>query len=102
MLLKQFEGRVNVLISSVDVTVRQCIHNMVYIILAYVASLSLQSDVRLLYNVLRLGGRLEHQYKSFASFDRKFHLPDPKEVFSKRIDLEEYYKQRGFLSEYIK
>lgn len=80
MLLKQFEGRVNVLISSVDVT----------------------SDVRLLYNVLRLGGRLEHQYKSFASFDRKFHLPDPKEVFSKRIDLEEYYKQRGFLSEYIK
>ncbi|EDX10025.1 protein suppressor of underreplication [Drosophila simulans] len=80
MLLKQFEGRVNVLISSVDIT----------------------SDVRLLYNVLRLGGRLEHQYKSFASFDRKFHLPDPKEVFSKRIDLEEYYKQRGFLSEYIK
>ncbi|XP_039487996.1 protein suppressor of underreplication [Drosophila santomea] len=80
MLLKQFEGRVNVLISSVDIT----------------------SDVKLLYNVLRLGGRLEHQYKSFANFDRKFHLPDPKEVFSKRIDLEEYYKQRGFLSEYIK
>nr|P59597.1 RecName: Full=Protein suppressor of underreplication [Drosophila erecta]CAD62567.1 SuUR protein [Drosophila erecta] len=80
MLLKQFEGRVNVLISSVDIT----------------------SDVKLLYNVLRLGDRLEHQYKSFSRFDRKFHLPDPKEVFSKRIDLEEYYKQRGFLSEYIK
>ncbi|XP_016995634.2 protein suppressor of underreplication [Drosophila takahashii] len=80
MLLKHFEGRVNMLISSVDIT----------------------SDVKLLYNVLRLGGRLEHQYRSFQSFDRKFHLPDPKEVFSKRIDLEEYYKQRGFLSEYIK
>ncbi|KAH8364456.1 hypothetical protein KR084_007109 [Drosophila pseudotakahashii] len=80
MLLKHFEGRVNVLISSVDIT----------------------SDVKLLYNVLRLGGRLDHQYRSFQNFDRKFHLPDPKEVFSKRIDLEEYYKQRGFLSEYIK
>nr|XP_036670474.1 protein suppressor of underreplication [Drosophila suzukii] len=80
MLLKHFEGRVNILISSVDIT----------------------SDVKLLFNVLRLGGRLEHQYRSFQSFDRKFHLPDPKEVFSKRIDLEEYYKQRGFLSEYIK
>ncbi|XP_017133977.1 protein suppressor of underreplication [Drosophila elegans] len=80
MLLKHFEGRVNMVISSVDIT----------------------SDVKLLYNVLRLGGRLEHQYRSFQSFDRKFHLPDPKEVFSKRIDLEEYYKQRGFLSEYIK
>ncbi|XP_016955739.1 protein suppressor of underreplication isoform X2 [Drosophila biarmipes] len=80
MLLKHFEGRVNIFISSVDIT----------------------SDVKLLYNVLRLGGRLEHQYRSFQSFDRKFHLPDPKEVFSKRIDLEEYYKQRGFLSEYIK
>ncbi|XP_017059115.1 protein suppressor of underreplication [Drosophila ficusphila] len=80
MLLKHFEGRVNMVISSVDIT----------------------SEVKLLYNVLRLGGRLEHQYRSFQSFDRKFHLPDPKEVFSKRIDLEEYYKQRGFLSEYIK
>ncbi|XP_016987615.1 protein suppressor of underreplication [Drosophila rhopaloa] len=80
MLLKHFEGRVNVVISSVDIT----------------------SDVKLLYNVLRLGGRLEHQYRSFQSFDRRFHIPDPKEVFSKRIDLEEYYKQRGFLSEYIK
>ncbi|KAH8239957.1 hypothetical protein KR032_009822 [Drosophila birchii] len=80
MLLKHFEGRVNIVISSVDIT----------------------SDVKLLYNVLRLGGRLEHQYRNFQSFDRKFHLPDPKEVFSKRIDLEDYYKQRGFLSEYIK
>ncbi|XP_017020535.2 protein suppressor of underreplication [Drosophila kikkawai] len=80
MLLKHFEGRVNMVISSVDIT----------------------SDVKLLYNILRLGGRLEHQYRSFQSFDRKFHLPDPKEVFSKRIDLEDYYKQRGFLSEYIK
>ncbi|XP_020801421.1 protein suppressor of underreplication [Drosophila serrata] len=80
MLLKHFEGKVNIVISSVDIT----------------------SDVKLLYNVLRLGGRLEHQYRNFQSFDRKFHLPDPKEVFSKRIDLEDYYKQRGFLSEYIK
>ncbi|KAH8260563.1 hypothetical protein KR038_006703 [Drosophila bunnanda] len=80
MLLKHFEGKVNMVISSVDIT----------------------SDLKLLYNVLRLGGRLEHQYRNFQSFDRKFHLPDPKEVFSKRIDLEDYYKQRGFLSEYIK
>ncbi|KAH8268799.1 hypothetical protein KR018_007181 [Drosophila ironensis] len=80
MLLKQYEGRVNMVISSVDIT----------------------SDVKLLFNVLRLGGRLEHQYRNFQNFDRKFHLPDPKEVFSKRIDLEDYYKQRGFLSEYIK
>ncbi|KAH8378794.1 hypothetical protein KR009_001369 [Drosophila setifemur] len=80
MLMKHYEGRVNMVISSVDIT----------------------SDVKLLYTVLRLGGRLEHQYRNFQSFDRKFHLPDPKEVFSKRIDLEEYYKQRGFLSEYIK
>ncbi|XP_022225531.2 protein suppressor of underreplication [Drosophila obscura] len=80
MLLKHFEGKVNIVISSVDIT----------------------SDVKLLYNVLRLGGRLEHKHRNFQSFDRKFHLPDPKEVFSKRIDLEEYYKQRGFLSEYIK
>ncbi|XP_001354020.2 protein suppressor of underreplication [Drosophila pseudoobscura] len=80
MLVKHFEGKVNIVISSVDIT----------------------SDVKLLYNVLRLGGRLEHQHRNFQSFDRKFHLPDPKEVFSKRIDLEEYYKQRGFLSEYIK
>ncbi|XP_034482256.1 protein suppressor of underreplication [Drosophila innubila] len=80
MLLKQFERKVNIVISSVDIT----------------------SDVKLLYNVLRLGGCLEHQYKTFQSFERKFHLPDVKEVLSKRVDLEEYYKQRGVLGEYIK
>ncbi|XP_034657248.1 protein suppressor of underreplication isoform X1 [Drosophila subobscura] len=80
MLVKHFEGKVNIVISSVDIT----------------------SDVKLLYNVLRLGGRLEHKHRNFHTFDRTFHLPDPKEVFSKRIDLEEYYKKRGFLSEYIK
>ncbi|XP_034133020.1 protein suppressor of underreplication isoform X2 [Drosophila guanche] len=80
MLVKHFEGKVNIVISSVDIT----------------------SDVKLLYNVLRLGGRLEHKHRNFQTFDRTFHLPDPKEVFSKRIDLEEYYKKRGFLSEYIK
>ncbi|KAH8309682.1 hypothetical protein KR067_012500 [Drosophila pandora] len=80
MLLKHYEGRVNMVISSVDIT----------------------SDVKLLFNILRLGGRLEHQYRNFQSFNRKFHLPDPKEVFEKCVDLEEYYKQRGFLSDYIK
>ncbi|KAH8259359.1 hypothetical protein KR026_003031 [Drosophila bipectinata] len=80
MLLKHYEGRVNMVISSVDIT----------------------SDVKLLFNILRLGGRLEHQYRNFQSFNRKFHLPDPKEVFKKCVDLEEYYKQRGFLSDYIK
>jgi len=52
--------------------------------------------------VLRLGGSLEHQYKTFQNFERKFHLPDVKEVLSKRVDLEEYYRQRGVLGEYIK
>ncbi|KAH8303016.1 hypothetical protein KR044_013314 [Drosophila immigrans] len=80
MLLKQYEGKVNIVISSVDIT----------------------SDVKLLYNVLRLGGCLEHQYKSFPAFERRFHLPDVKEVLSKRVDLEEYYKQRGVLGEFIK
>ncbi|XP_060653436.1 protein suppressor of underreplication [Drosophila nasuta] len=80
MLLKHYEGKVNIVISSVDIT----------------------SDVKLLYNVLRLGGCLEHQYKTIQAFERKFHLPDVKEVLSKRVDLEEYYKQRGVLGEYIK
>ncbi|KAL7733902.1 hypothetical protein ACLKA6_011610 [Drosophila palustris] len=80
MLLKQYERKVNIVISSVDIT----------------------SDVKLLYNVLRLGGCLEHQYRTFPNFERKFHLPDVKEVLSKRVDLEEYYKQRGLLGEYIK
>ncbi|XP_032291107.1 protein suppressor of underreplication [Drosophila virilis] len=80
MLLKQFERKVNIVISSVDIT----------------------SDVKLLYNVMSLGGCLEHQHKSFRSFERKFHLPAVKEVLSKRVDLEEYYKQRGVLGEYIK
>lgn len=51
---------------------------------------------------MSLGGCLEHQHKSFRSFERKFHLPAVKEVLSKRVDLEEYYKQRGVLGEYIK
>ncbi|XP_064545576.1 protein suppressor of underreplication [Drosophila montana] len=80
MLLKQFERKVNIVISSVDIT----------------------SDVKLLYNVMSLGGCLEHQHKSFRSFERKFHLPAVKEVLSKRVDLEDYYKQRGVLGEYIK
>ncbi|XP_023168170.2 protein suppressor of underreplication [Drosophila hydei] len=80
MLLKQFEGKVNIVISSVDIT----------------------SDVRLLYKVMHLGGCLDHQFKSFKSFESNFHLPDVNEVLSKRVDLEEYYKQRGVLGEYIK
>ncbi|XP_030239282.1 protein suppressor of underreplication [Drosophila navojoa] len=80
MLLKQFEGKVNIVISSVDIT----------------------SDVKLLYKVMQLGGCLDHQFKCFRSFESKFHLPDVKEVLSKRVDIEEYYKQRGILGEYIK
>ncbi|EDW19578.2 protein suppressor of underreplication [Drosophila mojavensis] len=80
MLLKQFEGKVNIVISSVDIT----------------------SDVKLLYKVMQLGGCLDHQFNSFRSFESKFRLPDVQEVLSKRVDLEEYYKQRGILGEYIK
>ncbi|XP_017843380.2 protein suppressor of underreplication [Drosophila busckii] len=80
MLLKRYERKINIVISSVDIT----------------------SDIKLLYNVLRLGGRLEHQYNSFRSFERKFNLPDVKDVLSKRVDLEVYYKQRGIIGEYIK
>ncbi|EDV96967.1 GH14929 [Drosophila grimshawi] len=80
MLLQQYERKVNIVISTVDLT----------------------SDVKLLYNVLRLGGCLEHQHKSFRIFNLKFNLPDVKEVLNKRVDLEDYYKQRGVLGEYIK
>ncbi|XP_030373251.1 protein suppressor of underreplication isoform X2 [Scaptodrosophila lebanonensis] len=76
MLLKQFERKVNIVISSVDIT--------------------------LLYNVLRMGGRLGYQFKSFRSFENKYSLPDAKEVFNKRLDLEEYYKQRGKLGDFVK
>ncbi|EDW78910.1 uncharacterized protein Dwil_GK11263 [Drosophila willistoni] len=80
MLFKHYEKKVNLVISSVDIT----------------------SETKLLYNILRLGGCLENQYRTYRSFERKFHLPDAKEVFQKKVDLEEYYKQRGFLGEYIR
>lgn len=100
MLLKQYERKVNIVISSVDITVLDG-HRLIK---AHTHSSFhfFQSDVKLLYNVLRLGGCLENHHKTFRSFERKYHLPDVKEVLSKRVDLEEYYKQRGVLGEYIK
>ncbi|KAM7355937.1 suppressor of Under-Replication [Cochliomyia hominivorax] len=80
MLLKHYERKLNILISSVDIT----------------------SDLKLLHNVLRLGGRLEPQYSSFKTFEEKFKLPDAKELAYKRVDLEEYFCKRERLADYCK
>lgn len=61
-----------------------------------------QSDLKLLHNVLRLGGRLEPQYFNFKAFEEKFKLPDSKELAYKRVDLEEYFCKRERLADYCK
>ncbi|XP_013107818.2 protein suppressor of underreplication [Stomoxys calcitrans] len=80
MLLKYYERKVNILISSVDIT----------------------SDLKLLHNILKLGGRLEPRYSNFKQFEEKFKLPDAKELTYKRVDLEEYFLKRERLADYCK
>ncbi|XP_046807840.1 protein suppressor of underreplication [Lucilia cuprina] len=80
MLLKHYERKISILISSVDIT----------------------SDLKLLHNCLRLGGRLDPQYSSFKTFEEKFKLPDAKELAYKRVDLEEYFCKRERLADYCK
>ncbi|TMW42882.1 hypothetical protein DOY81_012037 [Sarcophaga bullata] len=60
------------------------------------------SDLKLLHNVLRLGGRLDPQFSSFKTFEEKFKLPDAKELVCKRVDLEEYFCKRERLADYCK
>ncbi|XP_017473619.1 PREDICTED: protein suppressor of underreplication isoform X2 [Rhagoletis zephyria] len=80
MLLSNYEHKVNLLISSIDVT----------------------ADLKLLHNSLRLGGRLEHQYEQFKSFEAKYKLPDSKDVLNKTCDLEQYFLKREMISDYCK
>ncbi|XP_075159684.1 suppressor of Under-Replication [Haematobia irritans] len=80
MLLKHYERKVNILISSVDIT----------------------SDLKLLHNILKLGGRLDPRYTNFKQFEEKFKLPDARELTYKRVDLEEYFLKRERLSDYCK
>ncbi|XP_011294659.2 protein suppressor of underreplication [Musca domestica] len=80
MLLKHYERKINILISSVDIT----------------------SDLKLLHNILKLGGRLEPRYANFKQFEDKFKLPDAKELTYKKVDLEEYFLKRERLADYCK
>lgn len=80
MLLSNYEHKVNLLISSIDMT----------------------SDLKLLHNSLRLGGRLEHQYEQFKVFEAKYKLPDSKDVLNKIADLEQYFLKREMISDYCK
>ncbi|XP_073839251.1 suppressor of Under-Replication [Musca autumnalis] len=80
MLLKHYERKINILISSVDIT----------------------SDLKLLHNILKLGGRLEPRYANFKQFEEKFKLPDAKELTYKKVDLEDYFLKRERLADYCK
>uniref|UniRef100_A0A0A1WUM5 Protein suppressor of underreplication n=1 Tax=Zeugodacus cucurbitae TaxID=28588 RepID=A0A0A1WUM5_ZEUCU len=80
MLLSNYEHKVNLLISSIDVT----------------------SDLKLLHNALRLGGRIDHQYEQFKVFEAKYKLPDSKDVLNKTSDLEQYFLKREMISDYCK
>ncbi|XP_061390662.1 protein suppressor of underreplication [Musca vetustissima] len=80
MLLKHYERKINILISSVDIT----------------------GDLKLLHNILKLGGRLEPRYANFKHFEEKFKLPDAKELTYKKVDLEEYFLKRERLADYCK
>uniref|UniRef100_A0A0K8TYK5 Protein suppressor of underreplication n=2 Tax=Bactrocera latifrons TaxID=174628 RepID=A0A0K8TYK5_BACLA len=80
MLLSNYENKVNLIISSNDVT----------------------SDLKLLHNSLRLGGRLEHQYEQFKVFESKYKLPDSKDVLNKIADLEQYFLKREMISDFCK
>ncbi|XP_067646456.1 protein suppressor of underreplication [Eurosta solidaginis] len=80
MLMSNYERKVNLVVSSVDVT----------------------SDLKLLHNCLRLGGHLEHQYEQFKYFEAKYKLPNSKDVLNKTADLEQYFLKREMLSDYCK
>nr|XP_036214929.1 protein suppressor of underreplication isoform X2 [Bactrocera oleae]XP_036214930.1 protein suppressor of underreplication isoform X2 [Bactrocera oleae] len=80
MLLSNYEHKVNLIISSNDVT----------------------SDLKLLHNSLRLGGRLDHQYEQFKVFEAKYKLPDSKDVLNKIADLEQYFLKREMISDFCK
>lgn len=62
----------------------------------------MQSDLKLLHNVLKLGGRLDPRYISFKQFEEKFKLPDAKELTYKKVDLEDYFLKRERLADYCK
>lgn len=72
ILLRYFENKVTIIISSVDVT----------------------SDIKLLHILLRLCGRLERQYTDAKVFEDKFELPQLQEGVSNKVDLEDYFVKR--------
>uniref|UniRef100_W8AG75 Protein suppressor of underreplication n=1 Tax=Ceratitis capitata TaxID=7213 RepID=W8AG75_CERCA len=80
MLMSNYEHKANLLISSIDVT----------------------SDLKLLHNSLRLGGRLEHQYEQYKVFEAKYKLPNSKDVLNKIADLEQYFLKREMISDFCK
>uniref|UniRef100_A0A1A9WE99 SNF2 N-terminal domain-containing protein n=1 Tax=Glossina brevipalpis TaxID=37001 RepID=A0A1A9WE99_9MUSC len=80
VLLRHFRGKTNLIISSVDVT----------------------SKVKLLHNILLLGGCLEPQYLAYKHFEEKFKLPQSMELSCKTVDLDKYFRERQRLSDYCK
>lgn len=72
ILLRYFENKTSIIISSVDVT----------------------SDIKLLHILLRLCGRLERQYSDARVFEDKFQLPQLQEGVSTKVDLEDYFVKR--------
>ncbi|XP_055841070.1 protein suppressor of underreplication isoform X2 [Episyrphus balteatus] len=72
ILLRYFENKTTIIISSVDVT----------------------SDIKLLHILLRLCGRLDRQYTDVKIFEDKFQLPQLQEGVSNKVDLEDYFVKR--------
>ncbi|XP_055911422.1 protein suppressor of underreplication isoform X2 [Eupeodes corollae] len=72
ILLRYFENKTTIIISSTDVT----------------------SDIKLLHILLRLCGRLERQFVDVNVFENKFQLPQLHEGVSKKVDLEDYFLKR--------
>lgn len=104
MLLSNYEHKVNLIISSNDVTVGIINYCAANIIIEYWLWLIIyfQSDLKLLHNSLRLGGRLDHQYEQFKVFEAKYKLPDSKDVLNKIADLEQYFLKREMISDFCK
>uniref|UniRef100_A0A1A9VYK1 SNF2 N-terminal domain-containing protein n=1 Tax=Glossina austeni TaxID=7395 RepID=A0A1A9VYK1_GLOAU len=80
VLLRHFKGKTNLVISSVDVT----------------------GNLRLLHNILLLGGCLEPQHLAYKHFEAKFKLPQSMQAFCKSVDLDKYFRERQRLSDYCK
>ncbi|KAL9902547.1 protein suppressor of underreplication isoform X2 [Glossina fuscipes] len=80
VLLKHFKGRTNLVISSVDVT----------------------GNLKLLHNILLLGGCLEPQHLAYKHFEAKFKLPQSMHASCKSVDLDKYFRERQRLSDYCK